>query len=92
MNSYLEIPNARLYKTVSRSVLTYGCYTCAITKHDEELLGRFERRRMDNSQLVIQTPWTKEQGKPKLRYMDDVEDDIKILGVRGWRRLMEGCP
>jgi hypothetical protein len=31
------------------------------------------------------TKWTYRVGRPKLRWMDETEDDLKLLSVREWR-------
>jgi hypothetical protein len=37
--------------------------------------------------LTFQNPFgSRRKGRPKLRWVDDSEADLKTLGVRGWRR------
>lgn len=30
------------------------------------------------------------RGRPKMRRLDDVEDELKSMNIRGWRRRVEG--
>jgi hypothetical protein len=30
---------------------------------------------------------TRIKGRPRKRWIEDIEDDIQIMGIRGWRKL-----
>jgi hypothetical protein len=39
---------------------------------------------------LLKPDWCTRVGRPKLRWMDEAEDDLKKLSVRGWRRRGNG--
>jgi hypothetical protein len=41
--------------------------------------------RMVKKVFVSKPEGRRDIGRPKLRWLDDVEDDIKVLGIRRWR-------
>jgi hypothetical protein len=41
--------------------------------------------RMAKKVFVSKAEGRRDIGRPKLRWLDDVEDDIKALGIRQWR-------
>jgi hypothetical protein len=49
---------------------------------------------MDDERMVKRVFWGKaggrrKPGRPRLRWLDCVEDDLKTLGVRRWRKRTE---
>jgi len=53
-------------------------------------LGHLERIREDRMSRKIFTQemeGTRRRGKPKKRWKEEVEGDLQMLGVRGWREL-----
>ncbi|PSN43121.1 hypothetical protein C0J52_10468 [Blattella germanica] len=133
----------KLYHSVIRPKVTYGCETWTLTQKDESLLRIFERKilrkifgnirktdgtwrirmnyeldelingadivrfvksqriawmghvmRMENDRISkrIMT-WNpdgrRSKGRPRTRWRDSVEDDLKIMNVQGWKRLAE---
>jgi hypothetical protein len=50
--------------------------------------------RMDDERMVNRVFWgnpvgRRKPGRPRLRWLDCVEDDLKTLGVRRWRKRAE---
>jgi hypothetical protein len=46
---------------------------------------RMDGARMAKKVFVSKPEGRRDTGRPKLRWLDDVEDDIKALGTRRWR-------
>jgi hypothetical protein len=46
---------------------------------------RMDGARMAKKMFVTKPEGRRDIGRPKLRWLDDVEDDIKALGIRRWR-------
>jgi hypothetical protein len=60
----------------------------AIKVRKLEWLGhiiRMDGARMAKKVFVSKPEGRRDIGRPKLRCLDDVEDDIKALGIRRWR-------
>jgi hypothetical protein len=131
----------KIYKSLIRPVVTYGCEAWTLTSRDQQNLKIFERRILrkifgpvqneDRSWGIImnyelselvknadivrfiksgriawlchvmrmdekRTPkrileWKpigrRIRGRPRKRWIEDIEDDIQIMGIRGWRKL-----
>jgi hypothetical protein len=46
---------------------------------------RMDGARMAKKEFVSNPEGRRDIGRPKLRWLDDVEDDMKALGFRRWR-------
>lgn len=134
----------RLYKTMVRPIVLYGCETWTLTNRHENVLNVFERKmlrkicgpiqennvwrarnnrelselfgcetivgaikssrlrwaghviRMDNSRAVKRTLLTncgtigtRARGRPRKRWIENVEEDVKKLQVNDWKRVAE---
>ena len=131
----------KMYKTLIRPVLVYGCESWTLNSNDKHLLRIFERKilrriygpvcgnngewrirtnreleqlmknedivrfiksrrlawmghvlRMDESRIPRRImEWKpvgrRNKGRPRKRWVDDVEMDIRTMNIRGWRRL-----
>ena len=134
----------KVYKSLIRPIVTYGCKAWTLTNRNEQYLRIFERRilrkmfgsvqnedglwrirtnyelndliknadvvrfvkskrmawlghvmRMEEkiiSKRVIE--WKpvgrKNRGRPRKRWIEDIEEDIQTMGIRGWRKLCNG--
>jgi hypothetical protein len=131
----------KIYKSLIRPIVTYGCEAWTLTNRDEQHLRIFEHRilrkifgpvqnedgfwriRMDheltdlikNADIVRyvksqRMAWLghvmrmegeripkrvrewkpmgrRNRGRPRKRWIEDIEKDIQIVGIRGWRKL-----
>jgi hypothetical protein len=46
-----------------------------------------ERKRILKRVLEGKPIGRRNQGRPRKRWIEDIEEDIQIMGIRGWRRL-----
>jgi hypothetical protein len=129
----------RIYKTLIRPVVTYGCESWTMKKEDENILRRFERKiirriygpvrqgrewrirnneeidnvirkkdivrfvkpkriswighveRMEDSRMpkrvMTEKIYTRrKRGRPNVRWLDDVQEDLREMGIEEWRR------
>ena len=61
---------------------------CKILSTVAEWMGRLIRmeNRISNTVLDAKQDGKRKAGRPKLRWQDDVQADLKITGINGWRR------
>ncbi|XP_060518457.1 uncharacterized protein LOC132697179 [Cylas formicarius] len=117
----------RIYSAVIKPIVMYGSETWTMTKQNELVLRRFERRMLrkifgptidertgqyrirTNAELndMYKRPslvneikaqrlriWEENPagkrplGRPRLRWRDNIEEDVKILGVRNWKEVV----
>jgi len=130
----------KIYKSLIRPVVTYGCEAWTLTTRDEQYLRIFERKilrkifgpvqdkdgswrirmnhelkelignadivrfiksrriawlghvmRMDKKRITKRIlEWKptgrRIKGRPRKRWVDDIEEDIQVSGIRGWRK------
>ena len=127
----------KIYKTLMRPIVTYGCEAWTLTSWNEQQLGIFEQKilgkifgpiqdengiwrirknhelneligsadrvrfiksrlghvmRMDGGRmprriLELKPMGRRTRGRPRKRWIEDVEEDIQTMGIRGWRKL-----
>jgi len=54
------------------------------------LLGhvmRMEGKRIPKRVLVWKPTGRRNRGRPRKRWIDDIEEDVQRMGIRGWRKL-----
>ena len=42
--------------------------------------------RKPSKEIYLRPEGSRRAGRPKLRWLDGVEEDLRTLGIRGWRR------
>ena len=132
----------KIYKSLTRPIVIYGCEAWTLTNRDEQYLRIFDRRilrknlwssakwrcilenqnelreersnkknadivrfvkskrmawlghvmRMEGKRIpkrVLEWKPTgrRNRGRPRKRWIEDIEEDIQIMGIRGWRKL-----
>ena len=72
----------------------YGYYLCGIVRfvNSKRLvwLGhvmRMEGKRIPKRVLEWKTTGRRNRGRPRKRWIEDIEEDIQIMGIKGWRKL-----
>ena len=48
---------------------------------------RMEGKRIPKRVLKWKSTGRKNRGRPRKRWIEDIEEDIQIMGIRGWRKL-----
>jgi hypothetical protein len=49
-------------------------------------LIRIENNRFPKVALDAELEGKRKVGRPKLRWLDDIQADLKMVGIKGWRR------
>ena len=47
---------------------------------------RMPEENLVNKLTLLRPEGSRRAGRPKLRWLDGVEEDVRNLGIRGWRR------
>jgi hypothetical protein len=50
---------------------------------------RMPEERVVKKIFTGQSGGSRRKGRPRLRWVDDLEDDLRKIGTRGWRRMAE---
>ena len=50
---------------------------------------RMEGKRIPKRVLEWKPTGRRNRGRPRKRWIEDIKEDIQIMGVRGWRKLCE---
>jgi hypothetical protein len=50
---------------------------------------RMPEERVVKTIFTGQPGGSRRKGRPRLRWVDDMEEDLKKIGIRGWRRMAE---
>ena len=48
---------------------------------------RMEGKRIPKGVLEWKPTGRRKRGRPRKRWIEDIEEDIEIMGIRGWRKL-----
>ena len=48
---------------------------------------RMEGKRIPKRILAWKPTGRRNRGRPRKRWIQDIEEDIQIMGIRGWRKL-----
>ena len=48
---------------------------------------RMKGKRISKTVLERKPTGTRNRGRPRKRWIEDIEEDIQIMGIRGWRKL-----
>ena len=48
---------------------------------------RMEEKRITKRVLEWKPIGRRNRGRPRKRWIEDIEEDIQIMGIRGWRKL-----
>jgi len=48
---------------------------------------RMEGKRIPERVLEWKPTGRRNRGRPRKRWIEDIEEDIRIMGIRGWRKL-----
>jgi hypothetical protein len=59
----------KIYKSLIRPTVTFGCEAWTLTDRDEQYLRIFERRILSR----------RNRGRPRKRWIEDIEKDIQIM-------------
>jgi hypothetical protein len=51
-----------------------------------------EERRIPKSILGLKPIGRRNRVRPRKRWIEDIEEDIQIMGIRGWRKLCKERP
>jgi len=51
-------------------------------------LERMEEDRMPKKNFTQELEGTRRRGRPRIRWKEEVERDLQVLGVRRWRELV----
>jgi hypothetical protein len=51
---------------------------------------RMEEKRIPERVLEWKPVGRRNRGRPRKRWIEDIEEDIQIMGKRGWRKLCKG--
>ncbi|GAA6080023.1 uncharacterized protein LOC107672441 isoform X1 [Tachysurus ichikawai] len=90
----------KVYRTVVKPAMLYGLETVSLKKRHEselEVAGSDKRRESEyigRRMLDMELPARKQKGRPKRRYMDVINEDMKLVGASvedaedRWRELI----